>query len=1380
MTTIAPREYLSRFALANPLYAEALLYAYVADVSTGAATTTLATLYRATTGTEEEANPFRLDGDGKLARPVYIDGPVVVRAHPPGSTPVHDTGVLGLTQRFRGEWAATAGADAVVYQVGDLVRDDEAGNNTGYIYVCAEAHEATNWDDDLADGKWVLFSEGGSGGGGGGGSGVEGEFTISLDVGTGSDNYIRLVGSDSGDPVKVEAKSTTDDHVTLRLLPKGNAPVWVQRMHFGDSAPSTNPTNTFSRMAVSAPVAAVSDTAYNLARIGGAFFGTLTGGPAGLGLIVAADSDAMNAAEGAQLVYFGHSVTANAIGGRTVHTSRLDINANVNAGTNQYYVAGSRWTNAGGSMGGVHNGPLGNVFAANDIAELLAKTGSLPGAGVNVAQLVGYEINTAAEDNTQAYWHHGIQVVQLSNHVTPAWSSDAGIIFANQPLTAGSWRKGASYGAINGKWPFNARNSQLIGTFPANSSFYSDAYAALDGIDFSRVAFTRSSFRTSGAMLDGSDNFGAQTTAGVSLQTRSEINAKTAVVASVTVQDAGLFEIGTSPTLTFDAPPGSGTTATATVGTWVVGKVGRIDAGGSNYVAGDILTVSGGTGTAARLRAARVNATTGALTDLLPVKAVMTGSISGTTLTVTATAYGSLAVGDPLHGTGVTNGTFIISNDGGGAYTVSRSQTVSSTTISVQGDSGSYTVQPGTAASLSGGSGSGATVSLMFGVGTVTVSGAGTNYPQFPPPKLRNSTTGRYRDAMFLVSMTASAATLVLNNGQQTTASQLDVGVVSNSGRTRLYGPFGANSAGTNRALLVSQSVNADGADLCEVARFETALTGTTTAKGSSFPFQFGGSDNSSAISSLVHVPYTYGGTGFSGSRNGMWVNVRGTSEAVNGAGDETWVAMAPWWRAYHWTGDLVGGEGKEVYGANPLGYLGAPTHGSVGPRGMKGVQAFEANWGSVANVRYMSGGRFIQWAELSGSTAAFTGSIAGTTLTVTAVSSGTIRVGHVVRATGIVADTIITALGTGSGGTGTYTVDQSQTLASASMTSGVASNGVGLWMDTGINFGKRGFGNQGALTLIGLGDWSSGWPIRPSIGTIMETVLNQGTDVLDTSAAAVGFNLTSMAFDHAAWWTPGTFIGGTGNIGGRTVGGSTLQTVSQVLAKSAVVGSVTVVRGGLFRIIPTLTVSASPGGGTTATATVATMAAAYVHSLSGSSGAGGSGYVVGDVLTDDGASGTAGTRFQITVTAVDSSGAVIDANVTRAGSYTVLPTDPVTLAGGTGAGASCAPYYTILSVNAGGTGGTNAGTLYSEQVPPIITASGGGGQKYQNPILLPVMTATQTDLSLNPGGSVLIGTQTPASASATGTAGTVTWDSSYIYVCTASNTWKRAAIATW
>jgi len=40
--------------------------------------------------------------------------------------------------------------------------------------------------------------------------------------------------------------------------------------------------------------------------------------------------------------------------------------------------------------------------------------------------------------------------------------------------------------------------------------------------------------------------------------------------------------------------------------------------------------------------------------------------------------------------------------------------------------------------------------------------------------------------------------------------------------------------------------------------------------------------------------------------------------------------------------------------------------------------------------------------------------------------------------------------------------------------------------------------------------------------------------------------------------------------------------------------------------------------------------------------------------------------------------------------------------------------------------------------------------------------------------------TLVPASASATGSEGQISWDASYIYVCTATNTWKRTAIATW
>jgi len=39
---------------------------------------------------------------------------------------------------------------------------------------------------------------------------------------------------------------------------------------------------------------------------------------------------------------------------------------------------------------------------------------------------------------------------------------------------------------------------------------------------------------------------------------------------------------------------------------------------------------------------------------------------------------------------------------------------------------------------------------------------------------------------------------------------------------------------------------------------------------------------------------------------------------------------------------------------------------------------------------------------------------------------------------------------------------------------------------------------------------------------------------------------------------------------------------------------------------------------------------------------------------------------------------------------------------------------------------------------------------------------------------------KTPASAGAAGNAGEVCWDASYVYICTATNTWRRSAIAAW
>ncbi len=43
----------------------------------------------------------------------------------------------------------------------------------------------------------------------------------------------------------------------------------------------------------------------------------------------------------------------------------------------------------------------------------------------------------------------------------------------------------------------------------------------------------------------------------------------------------------------------------------------------------------------------------------------------------------------------------------------------------------------------------------------------------------------------------------------------------------------------------------------------------------------------------------------------------------------------------------------------------------------------------------------------------------------------------------------------------------------------------------------------------------------------------------------------------------------------------------------------------------------------------------------------------------------------------------------------------------------------------------------------------------------------------------IVIPTGTPASSGASGTAGQISWDGTYLYVCTATNTWKRIALTT-
>ncbi|MCC5631697.1 hypothetical protein LC613_28685 [Nostoc sphaeroides CHAB 2801] len=124
---------------------------------------------------------------------------------------------------------------------------------------------------------------------------------------------------------------------------------------------------------------------------------------------------------------------------------------------------------------------------------------------------------------------------------------------------------------------------------------------------------------------------------------------------------------------------------------------------------------------------------------------------------------------------------------------------------------------------------------------------------------------------------------------------------------------------------------------------------------------------------------------------------------------------------------------------------------------------------------------------------------------------------------------------------------------------------------------------------------------------------------------------------------------------------------------------------------------------------------------------------------------------------------------------------------------------------------GSNAGSQFYIQAfndagsaidtPLTITRAAGGSVSITRPVDITNTTASNSistgALTLDGGigvagagffGGALTTTQfrlsalntAPASATATGTLGEIRYDANYMYVCTATNTWKRSALTTW
>lgn len=176
-------------------------------------------------------------------------------------------------------------------------------------------------------------------------------------------------------------------------------------------------------------------------------------------------------------------------------------------------------------------------------------------------------------------------------------------------------------------------------------------------------------------------------------------------------------------------------------------------------------------------------------------------------------------------------------------------------------------------------------------------------------------------------------------------------------------------------------------------------------------------------------------------------------------------------------------------------------------------------------NAYIVDGAYRYTWRISSPANAIFTGSISGTTLTVTSVSSGTITANQALTGVGVTAETVITALGTGSGGTGTYTVNLSQTVAASSL----ASSAVGARFTATIA------GTTMTVSAVASGTIYLGQTIQGvglTAGTIV-TALGTGTGGAGTytlSAAhtiAVGITMYALNFSVLPS-TDGAFSGGT------------------------------------------------------------------------------------------------------------------------------------------------------------------------------------------------------------------------------------------------------------
>lgn len=230
----------------------------------------------------------------------------------------------------------------------------------------------------------------------------------------------------------------------------------------------------------------------------------------------------------------------------------------------------------------------------------------------------------------------------------------------------------------------------------------------------------------------------------------------------------------------------------------------------------------------------------------------------------------------------------------------------------------------------------------------------------------------------------------------------------------------------------------------------------------------------------------------------------------------------------------------------------------------------------------------------------------------------------------------------------------------------------------------------SGAMTTAYVSSTKMGF--NPSTGLFKSTIVQAGTQAnfIQSTGAATTLATTITAAGSDTNVALALRTQGTGAIdlaaGSRGVNISNGGTVTAITTTAS---------GASYTSAPSVTISSpTTAGGVQATASAVMGGTGTITVTNG-----GSGYTVNDVLTFVGGTGSAES---VTVTAV-SSGVITAVTFRFTGQYTVVPTNPVSVTGGTGTGATFTCTWKVLSLSI-----TNAGSGYVEQ--PTVTFSGGGG----------------------------------------------------------------------